>query len=106
MELSLHHHIEVLATAWTGIIAMDDDALCHCLEQLASRLQVNVRYEPSAGKAGYCVLNGERTIFIDPRMTLQNRAAALARLLSPFDCEGIFLPPTVRNLLEAYRSLK
>jgi len=85
---------------------MDDDTLCHHLEQLAVHLQVTIRYEPSAGKAGYCVLNGEPTIFIDQRMTLKQRAAALARMLCQFDCEGIFLPPVVRSLIDEGRALE
>jgi hypothetical protein len=85
---------------------MDDDTLCHHLEQLAVHLQVTIRYEPSAGKAGYCVLNGEPTIFIDQRMTLKQRAAALARMLCRFDCEGVFLPPVVRSLIDEGRELE
>ncbi|MBM3475553.1 MAG: hypothetical protein FJX75_19990 [Armatimonadetes bacterium] len=85
---------------------MDDDTLCHHLEQLAVHLQVTIRYEPSAGKAGYCLLNGEPTIFIDQRMTLKQRAAALARMLCRFDCEGVFLPPVVRSLIDEGRELE
>jgi hypothetical protein len=84
---------------------MDDDTICHHLEQLAQHLQVTIRYEPSAGKAGYCVLNGEPTIFVDQRMTLKQRAAALARMLGQFDCEGVFLPPLVRSMLEESKAV-
>jgi len=85
---------------------MNDDTICHHLEQLATHLQVIVRYEPSAGKAGYCVLNGEPTIFIDQRMTLKQRAAALARMLCRFDCEDVFLPPVVRSLIDESKALE
>lgn len=85
---------------------MDDDSVCYHLEQLAKHLQIIVRYEPSAGKAGYCVLNGERTIFIDQRMTLRQRAVALARMLCHFDCEDVFLPPAVRSLIEESRRVE
>jgi len=86
-------------------IRMDDDTICHHLEQLAEHLQVTVRYEPSAGKAGYCLLNGEHTIFIDQRMTLKQRAAALARMLCRFECEDVFLPPVVRSMIEESKVL-
>jgi len=85
---------------------MDDDTICHHLEQLARYLDVYVRYEPSAGKAGYCILNGERTIFIDHHLSLRQRAAALARMLCQFDCEGLFLPPVVRAMIDASRELE
>jgi len=84
---------------------MDDDTICHHLEQLAEHLQVTVRYEPSAGKAGYCLLNGEPTIFIDQRLTLKQRAAALARMLCRFECEDVFLPPVVRSLIEESKTV-
>ena len=86
-------------------IHMDDDTICHHLEQLAEHLQVTIRYEPSAGKAGYCVLNGEPTIFIDQRMTLKQRAAALARMLCRFECEDVFLPPVVRTMIEESKTV-
>jgi hypothetical protein len=85
---------------------VDDETLCHHLEQLAAHLDVSVRYEPSAGKAGYCLLNGEPTIFIDSHLALRHRAAALARLLSGFDTEEVFLPPVVRSLLEQSREFE
>jgi hypothetical protein len=86
-------------------IRMDDDTICHHLEQLAEHLQVTVRYEPSAGKAGYCVLNGEPTIFIDQRLTLKQRAAALARMLCRFECEDVFLPPVVRSMIDESKTV-
>ena len=85
---------------------MDDDTICHHLEQLAAHLEIKVRYEPSAGKAGLCILHGEKTIFVDERLNLKNRANALARLLCPFDSEDMFLPPVVRELLGACRQLQ
>jgi hypothetical protein len=85
---------------------MDDDTICHHLEQLATHLDVTVRYEPSAGKAGYCLLNGAPTIFIDLRMTLKQRAAALARMLCRHDCEDVFLPPVVRSLIDECREVE
>ena len=78
---------------------MDDETICHHLEQLATHLEIAVSYEPTAGKAGFCVLNGEKVIFIDHRLSQRNRAAALARMLCGFDSEDIFLPPVVRSLL-------
>ncbi len=85
---------------------MDDDTICHHLEQLAAHLEIEVRYEPSAGKAGLCTLHGQRTIFVDERLNLKNRATALARLLCQFDSEDMFLPPVVRDLLESCRQLE
>jgi len=85
---------------------MDDDTICHHLEQLASHLEIAVRYEPTAGKAGYCVLKGERVIFIDHRLSQRNRAAALARMLCGFDSEDMFLPPVVRTMLETGRRVE
>lgn len=82
---------------------MDDETICHHLEQLAAHLEICIRYEPSAGKAGYCVLRGEKTIFIDQRLSQRGRGAALARMLCTHDCEDVFLPPVVREMLEVGR---
>ncbi len=85
---------------------MDDETICHHLEQLATHLEIAVRYEPAAGKAGYCVLKGEKVIFIDHRLSQRSRAAALARMLCSFDSEDLFLPPLVRSLLETGKRVR
>ena len=85
---------------------MDDDTICHHLEQLATHLDIAIRYEPSAGKAGFCTLHGQKTIFVDERLNLKNRAGALARILCRFDSEDLFLPPLVRELLETCRRIE
>ncbi len=85
---------------------MDDDTICHHLEQLAAHLEITIRYEPSAGKAGLCTLHGQKTIFVDERLNLKSRANALARLLCQFNSEDLFLPPVVRELLERCRQLE
>ena len=86
-----------------GPLWMDDDNICHHLEQLAAHLDIEVRYEPSAGKVGFCTLRGRKTVFVDERLPLRSRAAALARVLAQFDTEDIFLPPVVRQLLQDCR---
>ncbi len=82
---------------------MDEDNICHHLEQLAVHLDIEVRYEPSAGKSGFCTLRGQKTLFIDERLPLRSRAVALARTLCDFDTEDVFLPPVVRQLLQECR---
>jgi hypothetical protein len=82
---------------------MDEDNICHHLEQLAVHLAIQVRYEPSAGKAGFCTLRGQKTLFIDERLPLKSRAVALARVLCEFDTEDVFLPPVVRKFLQDCR---
>jgi hypothetical protein len=84
-------------------VRMDEDNLCHHLEQLALHLGIKIRYEPSAGKAGLCTLRGEQVLFVDERLPQKSRALALARLLCRFDTEDVFLPPVVRKLLQDCR---
>jgi hypothetical protein len=82
---------------------MDDASICHHLEQLATHLEIAVRYEPAAGKAGFCTLRGQKTVFVDESLPLRSRAAALAHVLCEFDTEDVFVPPVVRSLLQECR---
>jgi len=79
---------------------MDDQTLLHHLEQLAEGLGVEVCYEAAGGRAGLCVLRGQKRAVIDHKLTVSARVEALAAVLTDCDIEGLYVPPAVRELLE------
>lgn len=80
---------------------MDDHELLEALEQLACRLGIQVRHEPAGGQSGSGMLHGRRIAVVDAGLSLRERVEALAAILAAEDHEGVFLPPAVRELLEA-----
>ncbi len=82
---------------------MDDDELLEHLEQLASGLGYEIRYQPCGGKSGKCVLHGHKVAIVDSARTIRGRADALAMVLADEDLEHVYLPPAVRLLLDTFR---
>jgi UDP-N-acetylmuramate dehydrogenase len=72
---------------------------------VAARLGVEVRVEPFQTPAvrggGRCVLDGRELILLDARAPLVDRVEALARALAGFDLEDVYLPPELRERIEA-----
>lgn len=79
---------------------MDDHEMLETLEDLATRLGIQVRHEPAGGQSGSGMLHGKRIAVIDAGLSLRERVEALAAILAEQDHEGLFLPPVVRELLE------
>jgi len=87
---------------------MDNAALLVALEQLAKSLGIPVRYAEVAtdefpGRGGLCVLRGERRIIIERSLGDRDKARLLAQGLAHFNCEGVFLLPAVRKMIDAAR---
>jgi len=79
---------------------MDDQTLLHHLEQLAEGLGVEISYEAAGGRAGLCLLRGQKRAIVDHKLTVSARVEALAAILADCDIEGLYVPPAVRQLLE------
>jgi hypothetical protein len=78
------------------------------LEDLAEKLGVEVIYAKLAGedfpvKSGLCRVRGLPKIFLDRSESLEKRIEVLAKALSTFDTEGIYLRPHIRGILEQAR---
>lgn len=80
---------------------MDADTMLHHLEELARRLGIEVRYESAAGRVGMGVLRGARIAVVDADLRVPQRVNALATLLADQPIEGVYLPPEVREHLQA-----
>jgi hypothetical protein len=86
---------------------MKPEQITEALEQAASQLGVQVRYETmtgdAAGGGGLCKLRGTWCVIMDRKTPPADRAATLIEALAGFDTDGLFLPPQVREALAAKR---
>ncbi len=78
------------------------------LEELAERLGVEIVYqklgeEEFPVQGGLCKVNGTFKVFIDRSKTEEDQIKILARGLSFFDTEEVYLFPYIRDILENAR---
>ena len=87
---------------------MKPEQTVEALEQAASQLGVQVRYETMTGDAsgsgGLCKIRGNWCVIMDRKTPPAERAATLIDALTGFDTDSVFLPPKVRETLAARRS--
>ena len=89
---------------------MKPQQVTEALEAVAAQLGVVVSYEAMSGDAsgagGLCKLRGEWRVIVDRKSTASDRASILAEALAGFDTEGIYLPPQVREAIQAHRATR
>jgi hypothetical protein len=78
------------------------------LEALAERLGVEIVYqklgeEDLSVRGGLCKLNGTFKVFIDRSKPEKDQIKTLARGLSSFNTEEIYLFPYIREILDSER---
>lgn len=90
---------------------MKAEQMAEALEAAAGQLGVRVKYEPLAVGAvatngGLCRVRGEWWVLIDRKTSAQERAAILLEALSQLDTDQVFLPPKLREALQARRAAR
>ena len=87
---------------------MKPEQTVEALEQAASQLGVQVRYETMTGDAsgggGLCKIRGNWCVIMDRKTPPAERAATLIEALTGFDTDTVFLPPKIRETLAARRT--
>ena len=87
---------------------MKPEKMTEALEQAATQLGVQVRYETMTGEVsgagGLCKVKGQWWVIIDRKVPPAERAATLTSALAQLDTDGIFLPPEVREAIAAARA--
>jgi len=84
---------------------MEYSKVLEYLEDLAFRLGIEIVYE-KLGEAdfsiegGLCKVKGVHKIFIDPSAPIEVQIEILARSLSSFQIEKVYLLPFIREILE------
>jgi len=86
---------------------MNEIALLEHLENIATRLGVELRYEDLAQgslrcEGGYCLVSGKPVIFVNRKDSRRRKIRMLARSLGRLNLESIFIPPAVRKVLESH----
>ena len=79
---------------------MNQALLLQELETLAAQLGVEVRYEELETSGGLCRYRGKLCLIANRRLPLAGRIALLSRELGRLPLDGVFLRPSVRELLE------
>jgi tRNA(Ser,Leu) C12 N-acetylase TAN1 len=79
---------------------MDTTAIIEELEDVASRLGVEVRSEPGNFHGGRCVVEGEEIIMLNENDLPETQLVVLAEALREAPLDTIYLKPTVRRALE------
>ena len=85
-------------------VSASESFLLQQLENLAGQLGIKVRYESLADDeisihSGGCKLSGRNLIIIDLHLPTTERARILARELSRYDLEALYLLPRVREFI-------
>ncbi len=88
---------------------MEERKVLEYLRDLAERLGVEIVYEKLTdedfrARSGLCKVKGVDKVFMDRSATTGDRIEALARALSAFDLDEVYIVPHIRLILERARS--
>ncbi len=88
---------------------LSETSLLQHLETLALQLNIEVRYESLSDEeiaihSGGCKLSGRSLILIDLHLPFMERARILARELSRYDLESLYVLPLVREFILKQKS--
>ena len=84
---------------------MNDTRMLEHLEEVASRLGIELRYE-NLGQSGirceggFCKVGGKSLILINRKDSQSRKIHILLKSLKKMDLNGIFVPPAVRKLID------
>jgi hypothetical protein len=86
-------------------MSMEPRKVLEYLEDLALKLDIEVVYANLESRdpftrGGLCKVKGKYKVFIDRTEKIQGRIKILARALSAFDKEEIYILPLIREILE------
>lgn len=82
---------------------MKKDRLVQLLSDAVRQTGYKVRTEEGNFRGGSCIHREDRVIFLNRRMTLDERAELLAKVLAGEDFESMYLLPEVRRYVENRR---
>ncbi|MFC1484346.1 hypothetical protein ACFL6Q_04800 [Candidatus Neomarinimicrobiota bacterium] len=81
------------------------EAMFHELEEVASRMGLQVILDKGPFTGGACILEGEQLIVLNKSTPLEQRTRLLAEALCQLDLSNVYLKPAVRAVLENYQEL-
>ena len=90
------------------LIDMRSSQVLEHLEELAEKLGVEIVYQKLGEdefsvRGGLCKVNGAFKVFVDRSKSVDDQIKIVARGLSSFDTEGLYLFPYIREILDNAR---
>ena len=84
---------------------MDDGVLLNQLEELAGKLEIEIRYgniavEESHRTGGLCRVKGQYILIIHSRLTVKEKIGIIIKNLKGFEMDDVYLIPVIRELLD------
>ena len=79
---------------------MDSENILMCLEELADKLGIEVRWDTLAGPGGLCELRGKRILMVDRTLDDLTKIDVMAAALCDEPVEDLYILPEVREILE------
>lgn len=83
---------------------MNKENILQQLEELAERLSIKVTYDSLKEgsintRGGLCKVSGDYRIFVEKKLTANEKADVIARCISRFDISQFYIPPEIRDII-------
>jgi len=79
---------------------MNYETLLRELEEIATQLGIQVRYEKGDFEGGYCVLKDQKTLVVNKRLFDNRKTSVLAQGIAEFGLNTVYIKPAVRRFIE------
>jgi hypothetical protein len=84
---------------------MDDGTLLYQLEDLAGKLEIEIRYgniglEDSRRRGGLCRVQGKYFLIMHSRLTVKEKIGVIIRTMKGFEMGNVYVIPVIRELLD------
>lgn len=70
------------------------------LEELATKLDIKLRYEVTKARGGLCSVDGQMMFILDRKASKEYKLLMLARALKEFDLSEMYISPKLREFLD------
>jgi len=79
---------------------MDSEGILMCLEELANKLGIEVRWDTLDSEGGICTLRGKRILMVDRNANDLTKIDIMAGALCEEAIDEIYIRPEVRDILD------
>ena len=83
---------------------MKKERLVQLLSDAVRQVGYKVRTEDGNFRGGQCIFAEEQLVFLNRRMSWDDRAELLARVLVSENCDGLYMLPEVRRFVDKRRA--
>jgi hypothetical protein len=84
---------------------LDDGVLLNQLEELAGKLEIEIRYgiipgEDQHRSGGLCRVNGQYVLIMHSRSTVKEKIGFILKTLKGFEMGDVYVIPVIRELMD------